>query len=272
MTFCRPGVAGATEREESRSLFAWAGPCRRTAQLQLVPNRYTQPDVRTHGPPRKDAFSMSGMRGQESDVSSKWLEDLSRNHRRYRERLAHELCRTFRSYRLSASEAEDLADLALAKAVANIGQFDSRRNAKFTTWLHRIARLCALDFVQSAERRRVTENVDDEKTRQRMPSVAGPAESYEQARLAERLQAAVAALPKGRRDAIRLCEFEGFSHEAAAAELGVPLRRLRQWLYEGRAMLGRNPELRRLYYGCDFSRKEARSHKSRDRGDDGVRG
>jgi RNA polymerase sigma factor (sigma-70 family) len=215
---------------------------------------------------------MSGIRGCEPGESNEWLEELSRNHRSYRERLAQELCRTFRSYRLSASEAEDLADLALAKAVAKIGQFDSRKNAKFTTWLHRIARLCALDFVQSAERRRVTENVDDGKVRQRMPSMAGPAEAYELARLSERLQAAVAALPKGRRDAVCLCEFEGLFHEAAAAEMGVPLRRLRQLLYEGRATLGRNPELRRLYYGCDFSRKEARARKSRNRGDDGVRG
>jgi RNA polymerase sigma-70 factor (ECF subfamily) len=212
------------------------------------------------------------MRGQEPDESNKWLEELSRNHRWYRERLAQELCRTFRSYRLSTSEAEDLADLALAKAVAKIGRFDSRKKAKFTTWLHRIARLCALDFVQSAERRRVTESVDDEKVRQLMPSMAGPAEAYERARLSERLHAAVEALPKARRDAIRLCEFEGLTHEAAAAEMGVPLRRLRQLLYEGRATLGRNPELRRLYYGCDFSRKEARARKSRNRRDDGVRG
>ena len=168
---------------------------RAPAGARLICNWYRtgtrNPKERTHGPPQGDAFSRSGIRGCEAGVSHEWLEELSRNHRSYRERLAQELCRTFGSYRLSASEAEDLADLALAKAVAKIGQFDSRKNAKLTTWLHRIARLCALDYVQSAERRRVTENVDDEKVQQRMPSLVGPAEVYELARLSERLQAAV---------------------------------------------------------------------------------
>ena len=205
---------------------------------------------------------MSGKRGCEPGESSEWLEELGRNHRSYRERLAHELCRTFRSYRLSASEATDLADKALAKAVRSIGRFDPRKGVKFTTWLHTIARRCALDYVQSAARLRVTVSMDDERAQQRLPSSAGPSEVYERKRLAERVQAALEALPADQGTAIRLCEFDGLSHEEAADTMGVPLRRLRQLLYEGRAALGRNRELRNLYHDNEFIRKESRPRKS----------
>ena len=63
----------------------------------------------------------------------RWLDELSRNYDSYRERLAHELCRTFINYRLTPHEAKDLADKALAKAVRNIGRFDPRKGVKFTT-------------------------------------------------------------------------------------------------------------------------------------------
>jgi len=214
---------------------------------------------------------MTDATGSPSD-RDRWLDELSRNCDSYRERLAHELCRTFINYRLTPHEAKDLADKALAKAVRNIGRFDPRKGVKFTTWLHTIARRCALDYIQSAARLKVTVSLDDERVQQRLPSSAGPAEVYERKRLAERVQAAVEALPKGQRDAVHLCDYDELPHEEAAAEMGVPLRRLRQWLYEGRAALGRSRELKELCDGCDFLRKKTRPRKSRNRGDDGVRG
>ncbi|GEM_PF-5054220 len=200
------------------------------------------------------------------------LDELSQNYAAYRERLAKELCRTFRSYRLTRYEAWDLADRALEKAVRSIWRFDPTEGVKLMTWLHTIARRCALDYVQSAQRLRVTVSLDDEKEEQRLPSSDDPAEVHERRRLAERVRAAVDSLPGGQRDAVHLCDFDGLSHEDAAVAMKVPLRRLRQLLYEGRAALGRNRKLRELCYGCDFFRKETRPRKSRSRGDDGVRG
>jgi RNA polymerase sigma factor (sigma-70 family) len=201
----------------------------------------------------------------------RWLDELSRNYGLYRERLIRGLCRTFRNYRLQQREAEDLADKALVKAVANIAQFDPAKRP-FYVWLHMIAERCALDYVQSAERRRATVNTDDLDYRREPPAHPDPAEEFERKRQVVIVQAAVEALPKGQRDAIRLWQDGELSHEDAAAKMDVPVRRFRQWLYQGMGALGRKRELKVLHFGCDYSRKETRPEQSRNRGDAGVRG
>jgi RNA polymerase sigma factor (sigma-70 family) len=123
--------------------------------------------------------------------ASEALDELSQNHAAYRERLAKELCRTFRSYRLTRDEAWDLADRALEKAVRSIARFDPTRKVKLTTWLHTIARRCARDHVELSERRRATVSTDDEKV-ERSISVSGPSEMYRMEKLNDALCAAVA--------------------------------------------------------------------------------
>ena len=218
----------------------------------------------------KEFCSMSDACNTPSD-RDRWLDELCRNYDLYRERLARALCRKFWNKRLLPFEAENIAEKALAKAKASIGRFDPALRPLYV-WLHMIAVRCTLDYLESATQCRETVDLDDPKVEKKLPSHPDTSEVCERKRLAERVQAAVKALPANQSAAVRLCELKGFSHEEAADAMHVPLRRLRQWLYEGRAILGQDRELKDLYDGCNYLRKASRPRKSRNRGDDGVRG
>jgi RNA polymerase sigma-70 factor (ECF subfamily) len=198
-----------------------------------------------------------------SDDRESTLGRLGREYDSLRERLVFALCREFR---LRLHEAEDLADEALGKAVASIARFDPTRKVKLSTWVHSIARRCALDYLRSAERRRATVNIDDLDTRREPPSHPDPADIFWQKRLAAALRDEASKLPWLQGEAVRLCGLEGMSHAEAARVLGVPIRRYRDALYKGRGKLGRNRRLRTLYYGSDYSPRDKRTKQNRTEG------
>ncbi|HTW90185.1 MAG TPA: RNA polymerase sigma factor [bacterium] len=162
-------------------------------------------------------------------------------------------------------------DAVLERAVANKDTYCPQKGEPLQ-WLIGIARNYSVDHFRSVKNAPQMVWIDEPGIAKSLPTIEDPARAYERQRLVERLTAAVDALPKGQRDAVRFCDLDEVPHEDAAAQMGIPVRRLRQWLYEGRDALGRIRELRRLYYGSDFSWKEARSRKGRNRGNDGVRG
>jgi RNA polymerase sigma factor (sigma-70 family) len=218
----------------------------------------------------KEMRSMSVDSGCEPGGSNEWLEDLSQNHRSYRERLVLGICRTFRSYRLQRHEAEHIVDKALAKAAKHIAEFDPATRP-FYVWLHMITKRCALDHVKSAERRRAMLSSDDPSVQETI-ATSGPTEAYAWKRLNEQLETGIQGLSQGQQDAIRLHYYEGLLHEDAAKKMGVSLRRFQQLLYEGRGNLGRVRKLKERYHDCDFLRKEVRPRKGRNRSHAGVRG
>jgi RNA polymerase sigma factor (sigma-70 family) len=65
----------------------------------------------------------------------------------------------------------------------------------------------------------------------------GPAEVAESAEVSARVRGAIAALPAGQRDAVRLFYLQGLSHAEVATELGVSVGAVKSRLHQARAAL-----------------------------------
>jgi RNA polymerase sigma factor (sigma-70 family) len=71
----------------------------------------------------------------------------------------------------------------------------------------------------------------------RASAAPGPAEVAEAAEVSARVRGAIAALPAGQRDAIRLFYLQGLSHAEVATELGVSVGAVKSRLHQARAAL-----------------------------------
>lgn len=67
--------------------------------------------------------------------------------------------------------------------------------------------------------------------------VPGPAEVAESAEVSARVRGAIAALPAGQRDAVRLFYLQGLSHAEVSGELGVSVGAVKSRLHQARAAL-----------------------------------
>jgi RNA polymerase sigma-70 factor (ECF subfamily) len=129
--------------------------------------------------------------------------------------------------------AEDCAQEAFLNAWRALKRFETR--SRFGTWLHRIA----VNVVLSRRRKSATQA-------ELPPLPADPDEEPVQATgewtldtpIEEReIEAAVAGLPEGARDALVLCGIYGYSHPEAAGMLGVAEGTCKAQLHRARALL-----------------------------------
>jgi RNA polymerase sigma-70 factor (ECF subfamily) len=119
--------------------------------------------------------------------------------------------------------AEDVTQEAFLRAFRFLGTF--RGDAKFTSWLFRIARNCAMDAVRAR-----TVHLDREPA-----PPADPADP--QARL--ELQAALDAVSDEHREPFLLIEVFGLSYQEAADVLGVRVGTVKSRMHRARkAMMG----------------------------------
>ena len=103
--------------------------------------------------------------------------------------------------------AEDVTQEAFLLAYRSLGRF--RGQSKFSTWLYRIARNCAVDAIRRRERRRRLE-------RQSAPETFVPDPSLRAA-----LAAAIDRLPPDLREAFVVIEVFGLPYAEAGRVLGV---------------------------------------------------
>ena len=122
--------------------------------------------------------------------------------------------------------ADDLAQDAFLKAFRNIRSF--RGEAKFSTWLYRIAYNC---FREHARRRKELVGIDETKLEaEQDPQTVDPA-------LRQDLTQALRLLPLHERSAILLCCQNGLSHDEAARVLDIPLGTVKTNVLRGREKL-----------------------------------
>ena len=129
--------------------------------------------------------------------------------------------------------AEDCAQEAFFNAWRALKRFETR--SSFGTWLHRIA----VNVVLS-RRRKIAARAelpplpaDPHEERASAPgewTLDTPVEEHE-------IEAAVAALPEGARDALVLCGIYGYSHPEAAQMLGLAEGTCKAQLHRARALL-----------------------------------
>ena len=130
--------------------------------------------------------------------------------------------------RADVALADDLAQEAFLRAYKNIRSF--RGEARFSTWLYRIAYNC---FREDARRRKELVGIDEEQIqRQQDPQVADPGLRHD-------LMRALNLLPLNERSAVLLCCQNGLSHDEAARVLDIPLGTVKTNVLRGREKLKR---------------------------------
>jgi RNA polymerase sigma factor (sigma-70 family) len=124
--------------------------------------------------------------------------------------------------------ADDLAQEAFLRAYKNIRGF--RGEAKFSTWLYRIAYNC---FREDARRRKELVGIDEARWQSELdPQTADAALRHD-------LMHALSLLPLHERTAVLLCCQNGLSHEEAARVLDIPLGTVKTNVLRGREKLKR---------------------------------
>jgi RNA polymerase sigma-70 factor (ECF subfamily) len=123
--------------------------------------------------------------------------------------------------------AQDYAQEAWIRAVRALPTF--RGDARFSTWLHRIAVNSALQALRKAETRRKREAPapDD------VPVVPARGDALLQRRLEKALQ----DLPEGMRRVLLLHDVEGYTHEEIGDVLGVTAGTSKSQLFKARSKM-----------------------------------
>ena len=122
--------------------------------------------------------------------------------------------------------ADDLAQETFLRAYKNLRGF--RGEARFSTWLYRIAYNC---FREHARKRKELVGIDEEQLeREHDPQTADPALRHD-------LMHALNLLPLHERTAVVLCCQNGLSHDEAARVLDIPLGTVKTNVLRGREKL-----------------------------------
>ena len=130
------------------------------------------------------------------------FEELIREH----QRMIHSLC-----YRMSGSvaDAEDLAQETFIQAYQHLDGF--RAEARFSSWLYRIALNLCLNWQKRNQRREQLHKEWAQQDRE---------QSAEDGGRAQQIQEALMKLPPKQRAAVVLTIYDGLTHAEAAAALG----------------------------------------------------
>jgi RNA polymerase sigma-70 factor, ECF subfamily len=122
--------------------------------------------------------------------------------------------------------ADDLAQEAFIRAYKNVRSF--RGEARFSTWLYRIAYNC---FREDARRRKELVGIDESQWQSEIdPNTVEPG-------LKQDLMHALNLLPLPERTAVVLCCQNGLSHDEAARVLDIPLGTVKTNVLRGREKL-----------------------------------
>ncbi len=123
--------------------------------------------------------------------------------------------------------AQDYAQEAWIRAVRALPTF--RGEARFSTWLHRIAVNSALQALRKAETR--------QKREAPMPETVAVGPASGDALLRRRLESALDRLPEGMRQVLILHDVEGYTHEEIGEVLGVTSGTSKSQLFKARAKM-----------------------------------
>lgn len=123
--------------------------------------------------------------------------------------------------------AQDYAQEAWIRAIRALPSF--RGDARFSTWLHRIAVNSALQAIRKAETR--------QKRREPMPAAIPVVDGTGDALLRQRLETALQALPEGMRQVMILHDVEGYTHDEIGDMLGVTSGTSKSQLFKARVKM-----------------------------------
>lgn len=139
-----------------------------------------------------------------------------------------------------AEDAADVAQEAYIRLWRSLGHF--RGDCSAETWMYRITKTAALDFLRARSRRpragQGTVNEEGEEILAGLPDPGDtPAEAYLKKERAETLKKAFASLPFGAREILFLREAKGLSYEEISRILSLPVGTVRSRLARARQNL-----------------------------------
>jgi RNA polymerase sigma-70 factor (ECF subfamily) len=141
-----------------------------------------------------------------------------------------------RLLRANRDDAEDAAQETFVKAYHGLGDF--RMEAKFSSWLYRIAvNTCKNRLASSAYREERRHQDLEAAETDAAPSAPSPAQVLEAKGKRERIEAAIAALPQEQRILVVLRDVEGRSYEEIAETTGLNPGTVKSRLNRGRRQL-----------------------------------
>ena len=149
------------------------------------------------------------------------------------------------AYRVIGREedARDVVQETFLRAFRALPGF--KGEAKFSSWIYRIALNLCRDWIRRQRRTPVVQMPDDAEAVERM-AIRDPVDSIEDLVARKELSAvvaeAMAVLPEEQRTAIILKEYHGMTFQEIAELQGVPLSTVKTRLYQGLAVLRRNLE------------------------------
>jgi RNA polymerase sigma-70 factor (ECF subfamily) len=130
----------------------------------------------------------------------------------------------------NANAAEDVAQEAFLRAYRAIGSY--RGTARFSSWLLRIVRNCAIDAYRKTRRETVISE-EDMTRRGGLSSAVDPPDSVERARISD----AIRRLPMPLREPFVVIEILGFTYEEASTLLGTRVGTIKSRMHRARAAL-----------------------------------
>jgi RNA polymerase sigma-70 factor (ECF subfamily) len=146
------------------------------------------------------------------------------------------------AYRVIGREedARDVCQETFLRAYRSLGGFKGQ--AKFSSWLYRIALNLCRDWIRRQRRAPVSQFPEDVDILE-AAAAAEPSESIEdlvaRRELSAVVEEAMAALPEEQRTAIILKEYHGMTFQEIADLQGCPLSTVKTRLYQGLAVLRR---------------------------------
>lgn len=128
---------------------------------------------------------------------------------------------------LNESDVDDVSQDVLVAVAETIGSF--RGDARFTTWLHQVARFKAIAHLRrKRDETAIDDNRHDIPDAQRVSSMlAGQMQ----------LDGLLAALPTHYRDAVKLRDVDQLTYDAVAGRLGISLGTAKSRVARGRALV-----------------------------------
>ena len=142
-------------------------------------------------------------------------------------------------------DARDVCQETFLRAFRALPAF--RGQAKFSSWLYRIALNLCRDWMRRERRAQIVQ-VPEDTDLVELASAAEPSESIEDlvARrdMSRRVEKAMALLPEEQRTAIVLKEYHGLTFQEIADMLDCPLSTVKTRLYQGLSVLRRRLERR----------------------------
>lgn len=178
--------------------------------------------------------TLDAFKAADGDVSA--YERLVRKYEKY-------VCTTVYSIVKNYDDSFDVAQEVFLKLYHNIASF--KGESSFSSWLYRIAKNTALDFLRKEKNARntvslYTEGADGEETERVIPDEsvsANPEESAVRQEARDIIYSALDEISEGHRDIIVLRDIEGYSYEEIAQMLEIESGTVKSRLFRAREAL-----------------------------------